>query len=542
MSVAFRHRVKGRDGVWSSAVVGQDIELDERVEHVLDFERPYPESVRERISDIGGDPIGPNTAILSFRNFVGRTSLAGVGIDVVSKKLGPGGVGVLLDEVSTIASGLVFGSATPTGLAATASRTNLPPVPYHQLQFLRRAMLGDDPSKDGPMQDWLSAVMRVPTRRFAQDHPVVTLDRVRHLDHRAVAGIFPNLDRLAPVGSGSPLSASPLARALTFGSPAQAHMPTHVAAPVGRLSHDTPENRFVRHVVGECLSLVYRFADHARIDAGLRRDCRRMAGILEQAAASPVLTEAGRLTSMTAPSQALMKAEGYRDVFAFWLAMGRHVSLPLDALETARFLEGRNIATLYEYWVFVKVLKIVCDLVGIDRPGPLRLRTDELGTSLTMGLVEKVGSGISVSYNPSFNRSGGGAYSTPLRPDVVLAIGDKLHAFDAKYRLDRIEAGDDDDDGAGSYKRADLYKMHTYRDAIHDMRTAFVVYPGSEFVFFSRSGIRLSDPTGVTPDAEGVGAVTLRPSDAVPEAGLRTLLGSLIPDHLKPPSPACGAA
>lgn len=541
MSVAFQHRVRSKDGPWSPAVVGGEIELDERVEHVLSFAEPYPAAVRERLSDIGGDPIGPTTAILSFRNFVGRTSLAGVGIEVVSKKLGPGGVGVLLDEVSSIASDLVFGWASPTGLAAAAG-SDRPPVPYHQLQFLRRAMLGDAPGTGGRLQDWLSAVMRAPTRRFAQDYPVVSLDRVRHLDHRAVSGIFSNLDRLVPIGAGSPLSGSPLARALVFGSPAREHMPMQVAAPVGRLSFDTPENRFVRHVVGECLSLVYRFADHARIDAGLRRDCRRMAGILEQAAASPALSEAGRLSSMTAPSQALMKAEGYRDVFAFWLAMGRHVSLPLDASETTRFLEGRNVATLYEYWVFAKVLGLVCEIIGIDRPGPPRLRTDELGTSLTMGLVEKAGTGISVSYNPSFNRSGGGAYSTPLRPDVVLAIGEELHAFDAKYRLDRIEAGDGDDDGAGTYKRADLYKMHTYRDAIHGMRTAFAVYPGNEFVFFARSGDRHTDPGGVTAGADGVGAVPLRPSDATPEAGLRALLDSLIPGEFKQPSPACAAA
>lgn len=535
MSVAFRYQGRSKKGPWTTVLVGEEIELDERVEYVLSFERPYPEAVRERLSDIGGDPIGPTTAILSFRNFVGRTSLAGVGIDVVSKKLGPGGVGYLLDEVSSLASGLVFGWATPTGLAATASRSDRPPVPYHVLQFLRRAMLDEEPSTGGTMQDWLSAVLRAPTRRFAQDYPVVSLDRVQHLDHRAISSVFSNLDRLAPIGPGTTLSKSPLAQALTFGPSARAHMPTHLAAPVGRLSLDTSENRFVRHVVEECLSLVYRFADHARIDAGLRRDCRRMAGILEQAAASPVLAEAGRLTSMTAPSQALMKSEGYRDLFSFWLAMGRHVSLPLEASETTRFLEGRNIATLYEYWVFAKVLQIVCEETAARPAGPPNLRTDELGTSLAVGLVAPMGGGLFVSYNPSFNRSGRGAYSTPLRPDVVLAIGEDLHAFDAKYRLDGIDAGDDDDDGARTYKRADLYKMHTYRDAIHGMRTAFVVYPGSEFVFFERSGIRRCDPAAVPSNADGVGAVPLRPSEVIPEASLRTLLRSLIPRPLKRP-------
>lgn len=314
-------------------------------------------------------------------------------------------------------------------------------------------------------------------------------------------------------------------------------MPTEIAAPVGRLSYDTPENRFARHVVEECLALAYRFADHPRIAPALRRDCRRMAGILEQVAASPVLTEAGRLSSMHAPTQALMKAEGYRDIFSFWLDLGRHVSLPLDGTETARFLEGRNVATLYEYWVFAKVLQVTCTAVGARPSGPPTLRSDELGTSLTVGLISPVGSRIAVSYNPSFNRSGKGAYSTPLRPDVVLSVDGRLHAFDAKYRLDRIEAGDEDDDGARSYKRADLYKMHTYRDAIREMRTAFVVYPGSEFVFFDRSGIRRSAPADVNPVADGVGAVALRPSDAEPDRQLRELVGSLV-GSVKPPSPS----
>ena len=69
------------------------------------------------------------------------------------------------------------------------------------------------------------------------------------------------------------------------------------------------------------------------------------------------------------------------------------------------------------------------------------------------------------------------------------------HAFDAKYRLDRFEVSDGDaDDDAATYKRADLYKMHTYRDAILSVKSAFVVYPGSEFVFFDRSGVKHMEP------------------------------------------------
>ena len=73
--------------------------------------------------------------------------------------------------------------------------------------------------------------------------------------------------------------------------------------------------------------------------------------------------------------------------------------------------------------------------------------------------------------------------------------------------------------------------MHTYRDAITDMRSAFVVYPGTQFVFFERSGAKRSTPTAVAM-TDGVGAVPLRPVDADPAADLRKLLGVLFTGHV----------
>ena len=35
----------------------------------------------------------------------------------------------------------------------------------------------------------------------------------------------------------------------------------------------------------------------------------------------------------------------------------------------------------------------------------------------------------------------GMAYATLLRPDVTLRAGDRLHVFDAKFRLDRFNVG-----------------------------------------------------------------------------------------------------
>jgi hypothetical protein len=63
--------------------------------------------------------------------------------------------------------------------------------------------------------------------------------------------------------------------------------------------------------------------------------------------------------------------------------------------------------------------------------------------------------------------------------------------FDSKYRVESLEdlfgkpiedadAEDADSHGGGNYKRADLLKMHAYRDAIQRSEGAYVLYPGSD--------------------------------------------------------------
>jgi predicted component of viral defense system (DUF524 family) len=377
------------------------------------------------------------------------------------------------------------------------------------------------------LQDWFAEIERSPTRKFEPDRPILRPDQVRRLDHRATASIFSRLDRLVPLPAGAPLTTNPLAHALTFGNPLQPHFPAKIAAPRGRLSFDTTENRFAKHVIGECLALVYRFVDHPKLHAALRDDCRTMLGLLTNLSDAPFFGEVGRIDRLQAPTQALAKGDGYREVFGFWTELTRHPSLPRHSAETAKLLDGRDMASLYEYWVFVKLLEAATVLTNRSPSGPPSIKRDEFGESLAIGLSVGVGTDIKIRFNPTFVRSAGTAYSTPLRPDVIVETNDGLHAFDAKYRLDRFDVaeGDPDDDPA-TYKRADLYKMHTYRDAVRDLKTAFVVYPGSEFVFFERSGARRSDPTSVQL-IDGVGAVPLRPADPDPAATLRGVLTAL---------------
>ena len=82
--------------------------------------------------------------------------------------------------------------------------------------------------------------------------------------------------------------------------------------------------------------------------------------------------------------------------------------------------------------------------------------------------------------------------------------------FDAKFRLERLDiAGEDDDSPETTAKRADLYKMHTYRDAL-GVRAAVAVYPGTESVFYNVNGTKQKDWTVrdlLLNDWSGIGAL-----------------------------------
>lgn len=508
MTAAFTYRKRRSDLAPQEARQGEMVLLEENAEYLLEFQSASSRTIAQ-LSLMGAELLTDRLWTIRFRNFVGSIELAGVSLEVLSQKIDASGVTSLLEQVSRLASQLVFGWRSPVRFTGSRSNIAKAPVLYHQLQLLRTNMLEEQPGNR--LQDWLDWIERHPTRKLHQDRPLISIDRVRHMDNRTFRSIFSHLDRLAVVPSESTKGRLPLAAALTFGQPPQAHFPTKVTAPKGNLSFDTQENRFVKHAISECLTIVRRFLDHPKLHQQVKNDCREMLAALEQIFRLNFIRDAEPLTSFSGPSQALMKLEGYREVFLFWNKLQAHVSLPVNPEETQFLLEGKDISRLYEYWVFLKVLEATITATGANlNEGTTLVEHHELGTSIVVGLQTSVGTTV-VRFNATFARSASTSYSTPLRPDVVVEHNGNRYAFDAKYRLGNFTENLDGD-FSGDYNREDLYKMHTYRDAIHHLKAAFVVYPGTDFMFFDRSAGRQTNSNNLPRNLDGVGAIPLRPA------------------------------
>ena len=239
--------------------------------------------------------------------------------------------------------------------------------------------------------------------------------------------------------------------------------------------------------------------------------------------------------------------------------------IPLDKDGMRDLLELKNIALLYELWTFFRLVHEISAVLGSPPVRSERLASDLFQTGFAAGGTFEWDPGVRLVYNQRFSRSRRGqrhSYSVPLIPDIALRVPDgpnaDLHLFDAKFRVRALTdvglATDDEDaddektaERAGAFKRADIYKMHAYRDAIPDARSVWILYPGGQFRFFGipgsggPSGHRAaSSPEGLPEEFEGVGAIPVAPvvggegghgpGMAIPNDGaLRATLGRMLP-------------
>lgn len=266
---------------------------------------------------------------------------------------------------------------------------------------------------------------------------------------------------------------------------------------------------------------------------------------LDAALAWPVFDEVGSLERFPADNTVLMAREGYREFFAAFAIFELVAGLAWSGGDSVYQAGQRNVATLYEYWCFLQLAKLIAKLAG--KASSSLVVMDKTGTRLDLrrgreavvdGSVVRLGRQINLRlfFNRSF-RGGSGSdqsWSRSMRPDCslhLLSAGDAdddgvwVH-FDAKYRIDRLEQifadADDTDDGEqkkpaayGTAKRDDLLKMHAYRDAIRRSAGSFVLYPGPSDANANTEYRQFHE---ILP---GIGAFALRPAADGEASGLQ---------------------
>lgn len=485
--------------------------------------------------------LGPELLLLTFGNAVGRFDVPGLGtIEVESSKADATDFDRLLRELMEVATALPFAAGAAAALPydrSVAARTD---ILYHAFVYLRRVLSGAAPRGEQLLAA-LRVVLQDPHQRFERVREVVPIELAHRVDAGGLMRLATGQEPLERVGAA-------VARRLPLARILRGHVPSGVEQVYARSTPDTAENRFVKAFLemadGVLEAMATAVSRKGNPDAFGRRilaECEAMERSLRPIRAHSLWTEVGRMTHLPAGSTVLQRRRGYRDVFRHFarLRLAARVPLPRDLVWD--LLEARDIAELYELWCFFALVRLIEGLLGppSQAGGP---EAGAWGLSVRWGLSVSWPGGVRLLYNPRFTRSRPPAersYSVPLRPDIGLLVptgpNAGLHLFDAKFRLDKLDdvlpmnEGDATDlateERRGTFKRADLYKMHTYRDAIPTARSVWILYPGTEGRFFSAMA---GAGAGLGPILDGVGALPAALTDGADLAEVRHILAMLL--------------
>ncbi len=291
---------------------------------------------------------------------------------------------------------------------------------------------------------------------------------------------------------------------------------------VSRITYDTYPNRFVKFflkllkmelssieeelnslLIKEEKELYKRYFEWLRDEiepslGEMKRECNR---ILNR----DFFKEVSDIHLFSTPSQTLLKDYRYQQVFSAYLDLIKGVKLS-DWLDELLKDPIKNMPELYEYWCFLKLWRILENV--LKRKGVPKIYFQESGIGVEIRYwseVEFKENKAILSYNRYYGKGEGfHSYSVPLRPDFSLELKGNLIIFDAKYRVDWFDEIEKivkegkleaiiREERRGTFVLGDLYKMHTYREAIlkeDKKRPLWVIalYPGNEGEIYLEEG------------------------------------------------------
>lgn len=318
-------------------------------------------------------------------------------------------------------------------------------------------------------------------------------------------------------------------------------------------SVDTPANRFLKFALTEFRDLCREVLENHPGALSVAHEARELAACLDAVLARPFFRQPGPLTRLPLDNPTLQRRDGYREILRAWLLAQAASALAWDQNEDAYGGPTRNVATLYEYWVFLQIHQILDEMEGVFRaannPKPvedaepfLEMKDGELHIHLKRGkktcapFTVRLDTGVELRLHLYYERvfqwetaaTEAASYSRQFKPDYTLAVFPAAYAdeaaaardgkvaylhFDAKYRAENLnmifgedtpDLDEEKDEGkaTATYKRGDLLKMHTYNDAVRQTAGSYVLYPGTD------TEKRLRKFHEILP---GVGAFVLKP-------------------------------
>ena len=470
-----------------------------------------------------------NVIRVDTREYIGRVSL-----EIQSTKAEyRSDYRTMLDEIAEYYTDLVLQQGSPVTQHLEIDKDCDAQTLYQRFSFVRSLIDSDS------FSEAIHKIISNPVRKWTEANVEKDIVSVRRLSRNNIRQIVSGRDRI------------PLPKEMRNGLPScLTSVPRKLTIEYKKDTTDNQENQFVKFVLRTFVNFCSDIKGYKNASDALVAEANYTIERLYEHLDNQFFRQISQPTHLNMNSPVLQRKEGYRELLQAWLLFDLAAKLNWTGGDDVYEAGKKNVATLYEYWLFFKLLELISKFFDIEpqtKKNLVSIDEDKIDLSLRQGKMRMVSGrqktfsrwlNVAFYYNRSFNNKSkstdpihtAGSWSMTMRPDYTLSLWPGLideeeaerqelitHIhFDAKYRLNKIlledkDVGDDIDAELAEekqeqelkiYKRGDLLKMHAYKDAIRRTSGAYVLYPGND----PREVLR-----GFHEIVPGLGAFCIRP-------------------------------
>ena len=418
---------------------------------------------------------------------------------------------LMLEDIARYYTDLVLQQGSPVTQRLEIDQTCSSKTLYQRFSFVRSLVDSDS------FSEAIHKILSNPVRKWTDANVERNIVGVKRLSRKNIRQIASCTDRIS------------LPESMMTGMPkCLSSVPRRIEVEYKRDTTDCQENQFVKFVLRTFVNFCSDIQGFPNATERLKEEAKETTAILYEHLDNQFFRQISQPSHMNMNSPVLQRKEGYREVLQAWLLFDLAAKLNWTGGDDVYDAGKKNVATLYEYWLFFKLLELVSEFFNIEPKAMsdlVQVDRDNINLSLKQGKMKMVAGkqetfsrvlNVAFYYNRTFNKIAedddpihkAGSWTMTMRPDYTLSLWpgeiDEKEAerqelivhihFDAKYRLKKVLLEDRDLDNNVEedlaeekneqelkiYKRGDLLKMHAYKDAIRRTSGAYVLYPGEE--------------------------------------------------------------
>lgn len=417
----------------------------------------------------------------------------------------------MLEDITAYYTDLVLMQGSPVTQKLEIDNDTPQQTLYQRYAFVRSIV------ESAAFQEAIHKIIASPVRKWEEAVVERNVSNVKRLSRRNMHQMAASRDRI-PVCNGEDMG-------LPHGVNS---VPRTLTVAYKRDTTDNQENQFVKFVLRSFTSFCSELRGKKNANDRLKAEIDKTMDVLNSHLNMLFFKQVSMPSQLNLNSPMLQRKEGYREILQAWLMFDLAAKLSWKGGDNVYEAGKRNVAVLYEYWVFFKLLEVISRVFEIDPVSINKLvktDADHINLEIQQGKMTMIEGlydagkrkfNIRFYYNRTFAHTRedeelgkSGSWTMNMRPDYTLSIwpGEismeqaeredlivHIH-FDAKYRVNKIDLGVDDsmndeqmseallnekkEQEEGIYKRADLLKMHAYKDAIRRTSGAYILYPGT---------------------------------------------------------------